>query len=178
MKYDNDCTSLKASTQVPFPPGRKMTHRLGSWYPTFPISSQLQQPETVAVHRWWHTDELNAPSLSGCLGINADKWGGKWLLCYSVVPLVSRGKSVLMTAVGDTQVTTAYSPLQPPAADRKAVLALITKQGFSLLSFFSSACRREIPSQTHKSCLSSFYTKKLHFFHHRICPGWFMLTHY
>lgn len=48
-------------------------------------------------------------------------------------PPVSSSKSVLMTGVGDTQVTTAYSPRQSPAAVINPVLTLIMKMRFQLL---------------------------------------------
>lgn len=64
------------------------------------------------------------------------------MLCYAIIPHVSNSRSALMAAVGDTQVTTAYSRLHSPAADRKAVLILIMKTRFqyALLLIFLKCC--------------------------------------
>lgn len=51
-------------------------------------------------------------------------------MCYSIVPPVSSSKSVVMTAVGDTQVTSAYSPSASCCCHIYPLLTLIMKMRF------------------------------------------------
>lgn len=88
----------------------------------------------------------------------------KWLLCSSVAPPMSRSKSLLMTAVGDTWVTTAYSPPQSPAGDRQLVQTASIKPS----SVCSTALARGVgDSYSHSPEGFFLNTNELHLSHQR-----------